>query len=473
MSEVLTYDDMGNIKTLKRDNGTTVTYSYSNSQKSNRLASLSGGLTGSYTYDLNGNATSERTGMAFTYNHLNLPKTATKTGTSVAYLYDALGVKLRKTATVSSTTTQRDYIGGIEYSKVGSGSSAIEMIHTGEGYLQNAAGIYTYHYNLPDHLGNVRAVLQRTTATTGTVVQKQDFYPFGKTKAILTGGINRYLYNGKEAQPELGNQLDYGARFYDAEIGRWNVIDPLAEKMRRHSPYNYAFNNPIRFIDPDGMAPEGVESLLMWARMSAAMEAGSERLEDMMYGEEDQEDPPKKKLSAEEIAKLNQESIDWQYDVLTKFNKGLLAVRTLFSGFGGEKSLKAVKGLKGGWLPNNWGTGSLIIEAGGNFSASEIAAANYMKSQGYRVFLRKPVGTRAGGQTSDLVVNGVNYDVYTPVTNSVNAIVSAVARKNSQTVGVIIDLSKTNVTGTQLNNILQRVQGAGATNIKNIITIPK
>ncbi|MGJ1235335.1 MULTISPECIES: RHS repeat domain-containing protein [Sphingobacterium] len=268
MSEAMTYDDMGNIRTLIRDNGTMITYGYNNSDKSNRLNTLSGGLTGSFTYDQNGNATKDRTGMLLTYNQLNLPKTVIGGGKNIAYTYDALGTKLSRLSDVGGIKTQRDYISGIEYSKTGTGSPVIERIGTEDGFLLNSSGAYSYYYNLTDHLGNVRVVLKKggtATVPTAAVMQKQDYYPFGKTKSIATSIDNKYLYNGKEMQADLNGgthtlgssyilegQLDYGARFYDAEIGRWNVVDPLAEKFDSHTPYNYVGDNPVKRIDPNG-----------------------------------------------------------------------------------------------------------------------------------------------------------------------------------------------------------------------------
>ncbi|PWG78247.1 RHS repeat domain-containing protein, partial [Pararcticibacter amylolyticus] len=200
-----------------------------------------------YSYDQNGNLrTDSRKGLNFEYNHLNLSKKVTKgsTGESISYLYDATGRKLRK----ETAGGNRDYIGGIEYGNNGN----IEFVQTEEGRAVNTGGTYSYEYMLKDHLGNTRAVVKQD----GSILQTPDYYAFGmelNRNRLTPSPDNRYKYNGKELQTGLAiGQYDYGARFYDAVIGRWDVADPLAEKYHIISPYAYVANNPAIAYDVDG-----------------------------------------------------------------------------------------------------------------------------------------------------------------------------------------------------------------------------
>jgi len=101
----------------------------------------------------------------------------------------------------------------------------------------------------------------KVTHTKSPIIQTDDYYPFGLTfnSYQRTGSrANDFLYNGFEKQDELDLGLyDYMARYYDPAIGRFINVDPAADLMRRHSPY--AFDNPIRFTDPDGMVPTECE----------------------------------------------------------------------------------------------------------------------------------------------------------------------------------------------------------------------
>ncbi|PWW14264.1 RHS repeat-associated core domain-containing protein [Chryseobacterium sp. AG844] len=114
----------------------------------------------------------------------------------------------------------------------------------------------SYIYQYRDHLGNARVSFAKNSEGVLEVTDTNNYYPFGLNhiEGMLSssnfGGYYSYKYNGKELQ-ETGF-YDYGARMYMPDIGRWGVIDNKAEKYSPMSPYIYAGNNPIAFIDPDG-----------------------------------------------------------------------------------------------------------------------------------------------------------------------------------------------------------------------------
>lgn len=285
-NESLEYDKNGNITRLQRNGNIEgaspavgidkLEYTYdTNSNKLLKVAdtpttNTSGFKDGvntedDYSYDDNGNLkTDQNKGITdILYNHMNLPSIITFGATgNIIYIYDALGSKLQKVVTQGTTVTTTDYLSGCQYKNL-----VLQFFPTSEGYVAKNGALYNYVYQYKDHLGSARVSYTKNTTSGGLdIIEESHFYPFGlkhsgyNNGGVLTNGntdAQKYKFNGKEYQDELGlNEYDFGARNYDPAIGRWMNVDPLAETSSRISPYVYCLNNPVYFIDPDGMDEE-------------------------------------------------------------------------------------------------------------------------------------------------------------------------------------------------------------------------
>jgi RHS repeat-associated protein len=284
----ITYDTNGKILSLSRAGAAVDNLTYSYPNLNNQLGSINArsgndrgiknGASGMYAYDNNGNMTTNGNRNAtLTYNYLNLPEQLNVNSKTLIYDYDAAGVKHKYT--IGSTSVK--YAGAFEYDE----NNVLTKVATTEGLVRKittatpALDSLRFDYFLKDHLGNIRIVWDEN----GKILQETGFYPFGLSidrnnpvqTPVARSITNRYLYIGKELQDETGF-VDYGARMYIPETGRSGVVYPLSEKMPSWSPYSYGFNNPIRFVDPSGMAPdvrlEGKEAQEAFKQLQASVQ---------------------------------------------------------------------------------------------------------------------------------------------------------------------------------------------------------
>ncbi|WP_247646024.1 RHS repeat domain-containing protein, partial [Bacteroides faecichinchillae] len=162
-------------------------------------------------------------------------------GNSIRYEYAADGIKLRTVHKTGAATLTTDYCGNAVYE-----NGVLRMLLNEAGYVSFPDK--KFHFYLKDHQGNVRVVADKD----GNVEETNAYYPFGGT-FTSTNSVQSYKYNGKELDTRNGlNWYDYGARHYDATIGRWHVVDPMSEKYCASSLYNYCDNEPIGRIDFNG-----------------------------------------------------------------------------------------------------------------------------------------------------------------------------------------------------------------------------
>ncbi|NMA74605.1 MAG: RHS repeat-associated core domain-containing protein [Bacteroidales bacterium] len=138
-------------------------------------------------------------------------------------------------------------------------NNTLKRILVDGGYIEDGR----YYFYVQDHLGNNRMVVDQE----GEIAQITHYYPFGMSFAESTNASKQpYKYNGKELDTENNlNTYDYEARLLSVAVPRFTTIDPHAENYYSWSPYVYCYNNPLKYIDPDGkdVKPIGEEALEM------------------------------------------------------------------------------------------------------------------------------------------------------------------------------------------------------------------
>jgi len=214
-----------------------------------------------YEYDGNGNMIrDDNKGVSVFYNALNLPVCVVfDAGGKIEWTYTSGGEKVRRTTyNTDETVTVTDYVGGFVYA-----DNDLDYFNFDEGVVKPKSGsyypdFYAYNYFLKGHLGNTRIVFSDEdndgVLDSNERLQENHYYPFGMKQYHTTADndpSNKYLYNGKELEDDLGLYwYHYGARYYDPQLGRWHTVDPVDEF---NSPYLYCRNNPVLYFDPDGM----------------------------------------------------------------------------------------------------------------------------------------------------------------------------------------------------------------------------
>ena len=271
-AETYRYDDVGNILHLAHGKGTErFTRDFTVETDNNRLRHVEiGGDRYEYCFDANGNMLSETTARHFEWDHSDQMKVfrtqtpGAEPSVHVHYLYDAAGQRVKKL--VRKQGGQVDvmhYVEGVfEHHRWGSGAQAgetnhahvmddkqrIALVRLGPPHPDDGGPAEQFH--LGDHLGSSNVVVDKS----GTLTNREEFTPYGET-SFGSFARKRYRFIGMERDEESG--LSYHlARYYVAYIAKWASVDPDYLRFPTCSPFSYSFDNPLRFSDPAGRAPD-------------------------------------------------------------------------------------------------------------------------------------------------------------------------------------------------------------------------